>query len=390
MEPNCGNAQLKWNDTGGDASSPGTHALVIGVSRYRHLDDGDDPRGHQTFGLKQLDCAASGAFQVACWLRDHYCNPRAPLTSVRLLLSPSPYEQRVNPALAAATAAVPAATWSDVEKAATDWRVEWAYHPDNVGIFYAAGHGICAGEEIPVVLLEAFAAHQRSLRTTLDVVNLCQGMKTAGAPRQVFFIDACGVEPEKLKEYAEGGLGSGEFFSDLRQAPEWRRAAPLFLSALRGTSAHGIPGVGTIFSNALIQCFNGLASERLDAGYVVTVLGMAKALPPLVERVAHAHGLEQYAQPNVPLIQLELHQLDQPPRVPLSIHLDPADAAAVVHGAIDDRVGDSYRTDIFRAGSPFRDSVEAGLYTVRVDVVRELRDLRNRTELIDPQPPYPY
>jgi hypothetical protein len=71
------------------AVSPGVHALIVGVSSYRHLPGGGGVQAAETYGLTQLSAAASTATAVYEWLATQSANLRVPLASCRLLLSPS-------------------------------------------------------------------------------------------------------------------------------------------------------------------------------------------------------------------------------------------------------------------------------------------------------------
>src|SRR5271170_4855975 len=59
---------------------PAFHALVIGVSHYRHLPGGGGKRATNTLteGFSQLSAAATSALSVACWIRDNYGPPGGP------------------------------------------------------------------------------------------------------------------------------------------------------------------------------------------------------------------------------------------------------------------------------------------------------------------------
>jgi hypothetical protein len=84
-----------------DFDGPGTHALVIGVSSYPHVTGGTDPTPlGESFQLQQLSTAARSASEFAGWLLNEYHNERAPLKSLRVLLSPSATET-LNPAVQA-------------------------------------------------------------------------------------------------------------------------------------------------------------------------------------------------------------------------------------------------------------------------------------------------
>jgi hypothetical protein len=74
-----------WVDPGWTLADPGTIAVVVGVSRYPHLADGDHPAAN-TYGLGQLHVSALTAFRFFEWLRDKYLHstgtPSRPKTSV--------------------------------------------------------------------------------------------------------------------------------------------------------------------------------------------------------------------------------------------------------------------------------------------------------------------
>jgi len=95
-----------------DLTQPGTHALVIGVSEYLHFGDGADPTPQgEEFQMEQLSAAARSASEFARWLLQDYRCQRAPLRSLRVLLSPSPGEQ-TEPEIAARIAgADPVRAW---------------------------------------------------------------------------------------------------------------------------------------------------------------------------------------------------------------------------------------------------------------------------------------
>ena len=78
-----------WENTNASPDGAGLHALIIGVSRYDHLEDGAHPRPDgETYGLGQLAVSAMTALRFFGWLRSDYALEDWPLASVRLLLSP--------------------------------------------------------------------------------------------------------------------------------------------------------------------------------------------------------------------------------------------------------------------------------------------------------------
>ncbi len=74
-------------------ADPGTHVFVIGISNYVHFDDGDEPTSNGNLvDMKPLSAAARSASEFAAWMLNEYRNDDAPLSSLRVLLSPAPGE----------------------------------------------------------------------------------------------------------------------------------------------------------------------------------------------------------------------------------------------------------------------------------------------------------
>jgi hypothetical protein len=67
-------------------------AVVIGVSHYLHLAEGESP-APEIFGLGQLRVSALTAFEVFRWLAEGYRVKGCPLAKCWLLLSPNEEEK---------------------------------------------------------------------------------------------------------------------------------------------------------------------------------------------------------------------------------------------------------------------------------------------------------
>lgn len=366
-------------------NGPVTHALVIGVSRYRHLADGDDPRGWETFGLGQIDCAATGAFQFACWLRDHYRNNDAPLCSIRLLLSPSQHELANEPGLKQAAAEVPPATHGEVKKATKAWRDNCKTNAESVAFFYASGHGIREADLIPAVLLEDFAAEERSMDYSLDVQDVWEEMQVAIGTTQVYFVDACAIDPIASQRWKT--LGNGAFFAGSRDIVESRLTAPIFQSAVNGTEAFGDQGRGTLFSRALHRCLEGEAAEQVGDEYKITVIGLLKALPNAVRQEGLASGRLQEIEPTGRMKDAALCELDGPPSVKMVVRLEPEEARPNVDGSIRDENGDLFEEGIFKSAKVFEKSVPMGQYNLKAEIAIPSPRYQTRSKLVVARPP---
>jgi hypothetical protein len=353
-----------WFENQQVLAGPATHALVVGVSRYTHLPEGDDPapQDRETFGLGQLDCAATGAFRFARWLAEEHRNPAAPCGSVRLLLSPSPLEQQCVP-----MPDVLPATREHVETALGEWWRACNERPDNVAVLYAAGHGIMISKDDGmIVLLEDFAhLHKNVLGHALDVPSIRRGM--AGpqmARRQFYFVDACQVRPRFVRDTKpRGGVG---FDEPAEPAPD---VSAMFVSAAPGTLALGVAGEGTLFSSALVDCLRRHALTPDDTGcYSVSATSLVGPLGDRVNELARAHERVQTVTAGGVLKPVPFHVLKEPPLVTLTIEVDPATASELAYASVTYDEG-AFALDSERLHPPpFSRELPAGLYALSVKI----------------------
>lgn len=320
------------DDASAAAGGGRMHALVVGTSFYQYLPDRlEDPplTDKPTLGLTRVTTPAIAAYGFARWLRDSYHNPRAPLASVRLLLSPSEREKQAQPELAALGPSVLPATRDNVLKAVNRWARACGSSRDNVAVLYAGGHGVqMTIEDGGIVLLEDFAAPDDSvLAGSLNIASVKRGM--AGptmAKHQFYFVDACRIRPEEFAKYSTmvGGVGLDGLIED---APE---CAAVYFSAAPSTLALGDPGNGTLFGEALLDCLklHAVESDR-DGRWLVTSLSLIPALKSRVSELAQKHGERQETSAGgLQLAEVPFHVLSEPPLVPLTLVVDPETAAA--------------------------------------------------------------
>lgn len=356
------------------AAGASTDALVIGTSHYKFLPQTDvdpSPADRETFGLRQAKTPATSAWIFANWLKNSYNNPDAPLGTVRLLLSPSDYERQNVAGLANLSQEVLPATRDNVEEAVNDWHQAANANRDNVAILYASGHGIqLSKDEGGIVLLHDFAKLQAApLNHSLDVGAVRKGM--AGetiAQRQFYFVDACEVRPKEAIDFQSMGTGVG-LANPFEGAP---RCSAVYFSASPSTEALGEAGKGTLFVQALMDCFElGAVDDHVheNGWWVVTTSTLMKALPRYVSELAQRFNQEQTPTTGGQLADVVFHVLPEQPVVPVTLELDPADAAQCALA----RLWDGVREDV----SVFRDQrftptlthpVPAGQYVLTVSM----------------------
>jgi hypothetical protein len=335
-----------------------THALVIGVSHYRH----------PHCGIQSLSSPASSALDFAEWLRDRYYNPEAPLATVRLLLSPSQLERQAVPELGAHPPGFSPALRDEVEKALFAWR-EDCRNPANVAILFACGHGVQRSKEESSVLLEDFAANPNVMSFSLDVGQVHRGMAGEDlAQTQLYFVDACQDNPRSLRDV--GWLGAGVGLPDPLYVAD-RRCAPIWFSAAPGTKALGQAGSGTLFTQALLRCLDSFAARSPTATrshWHVTTTSLLEAMEQAVSEMAAEYDLRQTVVAGGLMRSAVFHVLASAPLVELSIYLEPAAAGPYALADLWDSSGAPiWRRERFTSNL-LAGQIPAGIYTLDIDV----------------------
>ena len=361
--------------------SPVTHALVVGVSRYTHLPPGPVPSNDPAkFGLVGATTPATGAFRFAVWLRDHF-RPAAPLASVRLLLSPSELELR-DSELAATADQVEPASRANVRRALLQWQRACWGRPGGMAVLYLSGHGASRSKKDHFVLLEDFAADELVMDYSIDVGRVHRGMAWPELPQtQFFFIDACRIQPEAFRTRDSGtGLGLPEEFIG-----EDERSAPIFFSASPGAEAFGEPGNGTLFSQALMQCLQGMAVDDFadaEGRFRITGSSLGLALEQRVASLADSYGERQNVVVGGQVRGSVLHFFERPPKLPVAIQLHPDQAIAVARADLwDSDRGVRILEDCRFEENPMIWPVPVGLYSLDVTIRPEIPPLHSKMGL---------
>jgi hypothetical protein len=348
-------------------TGPGTHALVIGVSYYPHITDGEDPTPEGlSFQIEQLSTAARSASEFAAWLLNEYHNPKAPLTSLRVLLSPAPDEE-LNAAIQALLPAEYEATRSAVEQDLVGFRAACDSHRDNVAIVYVAGHGVQMTKHGSVLLLQDFAKHGQlsRLQGAIDIAAVHAGMNHPGtAQTQFWFVDACRQKPliARRFETLTGALALDEPNGNAE-------VSPLFLAATTGSLAYGRLGGESLFNEALMWALRQAGAAEGPGGgdqfWRVTVTRLIKVLPDRVKALAEAYGEHQSVDVAGKVHEATLHTYPDTPTVELYINLNPEDAHNMSHADL--ALGNGQVILANHNQWPLMTKVAAGLYMLSIN-----------------------
>ena len=342
---------------------PGIHALIAGVSYYRHLPGGSGPPAENDWGLPQLSATALTGYKMYRWLIDRRKQLPKKLATVRLLLSPSAAEA---PKIVAGMAEIKQAlagegvtlidspslcTLDNFAGEARRWRKDAISDIDdsNVTFFYFAGHGIQRKNNDPVLLLEDFGNPDAGMvAKTVEFNALFEGMAPLRDPlkkiarTQLYFVDACRVRPEDLSKYRFPSIAD---IFDVELGGEDKRSAPVFYATVSNTKAYAKSGQQTLFSEALIDCLDGFAGTPSDeedaegyARYSVSIYSLAEALNAKMESI-RSLNVDQEFYPTSGGRDDVIVNLTKPPDVECTLHVDPEAAARLVSVKLEDSLG---------------------------------------------------
>jgi len=248
-----------WVNDGWTPGTPGTFAVIIGVSRYRNLD------GSPTcFGLGQLFVSALTGFKVFAWLEKQYLRTGSPLAKCWLLLSPTPEETATSAGLSAHIAEP---NFANCEKAIQEWKLEMSQLPaiaagNSRSVFFFSGHGLEVIEDRQILLPFDYLDPGTPIDRALSTQNISRGLKALQIPLHFLFVDACRNDHNNLGRYAplEGTKVLDEPAS---AAVNPDCFVPIFYASAAGTQAFqpNDPKIGvSLFGEALL---NGLSCQGL-------------------------------------------------------------------------------------------------------------------------------
>ncbi|MGW4564008.1 caspase family protein [Streptomyces sp. NPDC004561] len=296
---------LLYPDRVGTRTGPAVHALIIGVGSYRHL-------------TAQLTSPPVSALAFADWVMHTMRHPQAPLGSVDVLLSPG---RGTPPGGEPMSFDVP--DLDAMYDAVAAWRQRCDAHPGNVALFYFCGHGLNVGGH--ALLLEDYGKSPSArLRGAFLLEEFVAAMASCEAGSQYFFIDACQTPAPSL--VARGARASS--LLDPGRAPRKNLDGGVLVASRRGGAAGGAQGQVSVWTRSLLDGLNGLAAEPRDGQWHVEVNRLNQLLPQLCARRSVAAPGPPQVPGGGPGMSGVLHLMQEPPRVPMEVRCDPAEATA--------------------------------------------------------------
>ena len=167
-----------------------THVLLIGAGAYPHV--AGSVASVQALGLEPLSSPPVSAHALAEWFLGRgvfvgqgFHNPRAPLASLELLISPA----RKYTGLNGAEFTTAQATYANIATAHARWIERLKAYPENIGIFYFCGHGVVGVNDY--LLPADFGSAPNPWPQAIDLTVTARAARREVKGPLYFLIDAC-------------------------------------------------------------------------------------------------------------------------------------------------------------------------------------------------------
>jgi Caspase domain len=300
-----------------------THAIVIGVGAYPHLNGGTGQRTEDHGGMGQLTSPPISARLFASWLIKSFKHPDKPLATVSLLLAepnPLPF---VDPVNNAKKKAIKPADSTNVRAAVEQWFDRGNTNPNNLLIFYFCGHGIAAGTDTALLLADYGFNTKDSLEGAIDFRRFRLGMNRCRANEQCFFVDACRTESDTL---IQAGAAGRYIITPGVRDPEWApRMAPVFYATMNGYKAYALRGEPSVYTDALLKSLRDLAANDEEGDWRVSTERLQGAINHVIKR--RALEITTLVPPTSDdAASIFINYLDTPPSALVYVKTEPAEA----------------------------------------------------------------
>ncbi|RYX91739.1 MAG: caspase family protein [Comamonadaceae bacterium] len=281
---------------------PGVYALIIGASRYPHL-QGGSAAADDTLGLGQLVSSASTAAGMFEWLRTGFRLADVPPVWCYLLLSP--------------TAAEETALQDDVRRhhAGADHHSmaraiqTWTGHLPtgsaagaSRSLFFFSGHGVQSNWDQQLLPSDYLNSETGAvqLENCIDTRQLRHWMETHPAAEHLALIDACRNEFSPL---AGKGARGHTVFPVNRPGGSGPRTAAMLSAASPDSTAYQVPGrLHTFFGQAVLEALYAVHGAGAAIGTALDFPSLVRRVQPRINELLREAGgtsLTQAARPSI-------------------------------------------------------------------------------------------
>lgn len=302
-----------------EATVPGTHALIIGIGKYPHLNGGQEQAAF-TDGMRQLSSPPLSARAFADFMIHDYHFPGKRLASLSLLLSeavPRPFVNKKT----GRVYDVAIANIDPIVTAVKEWRARGDLCPDNRLIFYFCGHGISESDDMALLAADFNGDDDNPLNQALDLRQLMLGLAKCKASEQVFFIDACRSSSDTRLSKTGMYAGQVPLLPGVRPADWPQRKSLPYYSTLAGELSYAMPNKVSLFTDALLRGLRGVGSDNPEVDvWRVTTSRLHDAIYHFMTQPTFAGKLAGVQVPTVRELPIfDLHELAVLPVVPVYV-----------------------------------------------------------------------
>lgn len=356
---------------------PALHALIAGVSFYKHLPGGDGQVALNTYGMSQLSSPALSAYAISQWLLKLNINSQlpVPLGTVRVLLSPSIDEIDREPALNGLTNRCIRNNFAvDIH----DWRLDARQSSDNFTFFYFSGHGVQRKKDDAIILFEDFGfPYDGPLNFAATMDNIFYGMAPPANPtefiaqNQLYLVDACRIQPNKF--VASDWMNVPDLWAVDRKGID-NRSAPIFYAAVPGAEAQGRPGEISFFCEALLNCLNRTGAEYKQdptgtPKWQVSSVTLVRALKAELDVLNKQYQTSQDYATSGYFKDMLINYLNSAPDVDIDIEIDPTGAPFFNLTVTDPNTNEEVLSFPAPFLSPQKKTIPAGVYRFAAQIV---------------------
>ena len=306
-------------------NGPATHALVIGVGKYPHLEGGSGKLTPDNDEMKQLSSPPISARAFSHWMIKEFNNPLVPIASVAMLISDKDDQIYNHPD--GVEIAVECANIANISQAVLEWKARGDSDSRNMMIFYFCGHGMTAGLDMALVLEDFGAIKGMPLKGAMDFREFHLGMDTCDARKQIYFIDAC-RSPATAMFDAYRCAGEKVLYGSNRATRGMEpREAPIFYSSLSGKIAYGLDNQISLYTQALLKALS-CSAQKIDADqkWKIYTDSLHSGILMILKRFSEKDVRLKQTNCTDYLSSFSFHELTTDPLVPVVVGCNPEEA----------------------------------------------------------------